>query len=77
VIKLFGAELGLEAETLRRSLTRKAFGVSLMDDGVIAEQQHLADVFAEIGLIPGRVVVRDAVASIGPATAGKQGHHDL
>jgi sulfonate transport system substrate-binding protein len=77
VVRLFGAELGLEAETLRRTLTRKAFGVSLMDDGVIAEQQHLADAFAEIGLIPGKVVVRDAVASIGPAAAGKQGHPEL
>ena len=72
VARLLAAELGLEAGTLRRTLGRKSFGVSPMDVAVVAEQQDLADVFAALGLIPGKMVVRDAVVDIGPAASGQR-----
>jgi sulfonate transport system substrate-binding protein len=74
VARLLAAELGLEAETLRRTVGRKSFGVSPMDVAVVAEQQDLADAFAALGLIPGKMVVRDAVVDIGPAAGGERGH---
>lgn len=61
VARLFGDEIGLEVATVRRAIDRKAFGVSPMDDAVVIEQQHVADVFAELGLIPAKLRVSEAV----------------
>ena len=76
VVLLFSVELGLDAETLKRAVRRKAFGASPMGDAVVAEQQHLADAFAAIGLIPGKIIVRDAVADIRLAASGKEEHRE-
>ncbi|SIO18328.1 sulfonate transport system substrate-binding protein [Singulisphaera sp. GP187] len=61
VARLFGNEIGLDIGTMRRVIDRKAFGLAPMDREVVAEQQRVADLFAELGLIPAKLSVREAV----------------
>jgi sulfonate transport system substrate-binding protein len=72
-IRLLVAELGLGDETVRRVITRKAFGVVPIDDDVIKGQQKLADTFRSLGLIPRPIVVRDAILAPGPVDVARAG----
>jgi sulfonate transport system substrate-binding protein len=73
VAQLLGAEIGVEIGTMRRVIGRKGYGIAAMDDAVVAEQQRIADTFAELGVIPRRIAVREAVLAIEPAIAGGVG----
>ena len=44
--------IGIPAPVLEVALKRQAYGVKPLTDGVIAEQQKIADTFLELGLIP-------------------------
>ncbi|MDR3639377.1 MAG: sulfonate ABC transporter substrate-binding protein [Isosphaeraceae bacterium] len=70
VAHLLGAEIGLGAETMQRVIGRKSYAVAPMDETVVAEQQRVADTFAALGLIPAKIVVRDAVPASPPVVAG-------
>jgi sulfonate transport system substrate-binding protein len=52
---------GISVESLKVTLARLGYGVMPLDDAVVAEQQRIADSFHELGLIPVRIAVRDAV----------------
>ncbi|KAA3500403.1 aliphatic sulfonate ABC transporter substrate-binding protein [Agrobacterium tumefaciens] len=51
----------LEAQTL--AANRSEFGVSKIDDKIIASQQETADRFYRLGLIPKQISIKDAVWS--------------
>jgi sulfonate transport system substrate-binding protein len=52
---------GLNTATLERALVRGGYGVSYLNDKVIAEQQKIADTFYELKLIPKQLNIRDVV----------------
>jgi sulfonate transport system substrate-binding protein len=72
-VRVLQAELGLAPDVLRRALGRRGFGVAPMDEAVVVEQQRLADAFVALGLIPRKIVVRDAVVELGPLESADQG----
>jgi sulfonate transport system substrate-binding protein len=61
VSRILGEETGLKIETMRRVTGRKGYGIALMDDSIVAEQQRVADVFATLGLIPRKIDIRDVI----------------
>lgn len=52
---------GLNVPTLERALARGGYGVSYLNDNVIAEQQKIADTFYNLKLIPKQLSIREAV----------------
>jgi sulfonate transport system substrate-binding protein len=76
VVAIMSSELGLEAEVLRRVISRKGYRIAPMDEGVIEEQQQVADAFRTLGVIPQPIDVREATvpdllsATIGPLADG-------
>ena len=60
-VQLLSPRTGISVESLRITLARLGYGVMPLDDAVVAEQQRIADSFLELGLIPTRISVRDAV----------------
>jgi sulfonate transport system substrate-binding protein len=81
VATILAAELGLEETVLQRVIGRKEYGVAAMSDEVLAEQQRVADVFLELGLIPRPIVVRSAVVPdfmrAHPVTVEKAADHNV
>lgn len=60
VAKIMAAELGLRVEVMERVIDRKGYGVALIGDEVLSEQQEVADAFLKLGLIPKAIDVREA-----------------
>jgi sulfonate transport system substrate-binding protein len=52
--------IGLDQATLALALSRGGYGVKVVNDAVIAEQQQIADTFYQLKLIPKRIRVSDA-----------------
>jgi len=52
---------GLNVPTLERALARGGYGVSYLNDKVIAEQQKIADTFYKLKLIPKQLSIREVV----------------
>ena len=53
-------QIGLDQATLELALSRGGYGVTPINDAVLAEQQRIADVFYDLKLIPKHINVRDA-----------------
>jgi sulfonate transport system substrate-binding protein len=53
-------QIGLDQATLELALSRGGYGVTPVNDAVLAEQQRIADTFYELKLIPKHINVRDA-----------------
>jgi sulfonate transport system substrate-binding protein len=53
-------QIGLDQATLELALSRGGYGVTPVDDVVLAEQQRIADTFYDLKLIPKRINVHDA-----------------
>ena len=53
-------QIGLDQPTLELALSRGGYGVTPMNDAVLAEQQRIADTFYDLKLIPKHINVRDA-----------------
>ena len=51
--------VGLPASVLAVSLKRESYGILPISDGVIASQQHIADTFVALGLLPKAITVSD------------------
>jgi len=51
--------IGLPAPVLAVSLKREAYGIRPINDEVIASQQHIADTFFALGLVPKALTVSD------------------
>jgi sulfonate transport system substrate-binding protein len=61
VATLLAAQIGLEIPVVELAAQRFAYGVKPITAAVLDEQQRIADVFAELKLIPKKIRVRDAV----------------
>jgi sulfonate transport system substrate-binding protein len=53
-------QIGLDQATLELALSRGGYGVTPVNDAVLAEQQRIADTFYDLKLIPKHISVRDA-----------------
>src|SRR5580658_8529616 len=53
-------QIGLDQATLELALSRGGYGVTPINDAVLAEQQRIADTFYDLKLIPKHINVRDA-----------------
>src|SRR5580693_5453544 len=53
-------QIGLDQATLELALSRGGYGVTPVSDGVLAEQQRIADTFYDLKLIPKHINIRDA-----------------
>jgi sulfonate transport system substrate-binding protein len=60
-------QIGLDQATLGLALSRGGYGVTPVNDAVLAEQQRIADTFYDLKLIPKHISVRDATLR-GPST---------
>lgn len=60
VSAILSAQTGLEPAVVELAAQRYAYGVKPVTAEVIAEQQKIADVFANLKLIPKPIVVKDA-----------------
>jgi sulfonate transport system substrate-binding protein len=61
-------QIGLDEPTLALALSRGGYGVTPVTDPVMTEQQHIADAFYDLRLIPKHINVRDATL---PQTSAK------
>lgn len=61
VAALLSPRTGISVDALKAALGRLSYGVKPIGEGVIAEQQKIADTFHELGLIPKKITVREAV----------------
>ena len=59
--KSLNTEIGLPTDIVSLATSRYSFGVSPISSVVIQEQQKIADVFADLKLIPKRISVQQAV----------------
>jgi sulfonate transport system substrate-binding protein len=55
------AGIGIPARVLEAALKRQTYGVLPIDAQTTADQQHIADTFYALGLVPKHVVVSDVV----------------
>jgi sulfonate transport system substrate-binding protein len=58
------SQIGLDQATLELALSRNGYGVTPVDDAVLAEQQRIADTFYDLKLIPRHINVRDATLQV-------------
>lgn len=61
VARLLAPQMGIDVPSLERAAARRAYGVQPMTDQVVAEQQKIADTFFQLGLIPKKIQVKDAI----------------
>ena len=61
VAKVLGPAVGIDAVTAQHAAERFSFGVVLTTPKVAAEQQKVADAFAELKLIPRSIRISDAL----------------
>ncbi|MDF2668778.1 MAG: sulfonate transporter substrate-binding protein [Paenibacillus sp.] len=61
VAKQLSGELGIDVKALELALANRAYGIQIISDTVIKEQQLVADAFFELKLIPNAIKVSDAV----------------
>lgn len=59
---------GIDLETWKRAVDRTDFAFGPVTEGVIAEQQRIADRFHKLGLIPKPITVKDIVWTWTPAS---------
>lgn len=61
VAQLLSPRTGIPVPVLDLAVSRLGYGVTRLDDKAIDDQQRIADAFFQLGLIPTKVTVRDAV----------------
>jgi aliphatic sulfonates family ABC transporter substrate-binding protein len=66
--QLFATQTGVDLDVEKIVAARDVYGVRYLDDGVIKQQQAIADTFAQLALIPHAVDVR-AIAYVPSAKA--------
>lgn len=60
VAEFLSPQVGLDVATLDLAVKRAAYGVQPITEATLAYQQQIADVFADLKLIPRRLTVKDA-----------------
>jgi sulfonate transport system substrate-binding protein len=66
VASLLAKDLGIGVDPLERATRRREYGVRPIDEKIVRDQQHLADVFYQLGEIPTQIRVADAVVFNAP-----------
>jgi sulfonate transport system substrate-binding protein len=64
VASILSSQVGLPAEVVELAANRYSYGVAPVSDAVLAEQQKIADVFADLKLIPKKINVKDAAPAV-------------
>jgi sulfonate transport system substrate-binding protein len=65
VAEQLSPSVGLPVPVLELALKRQAYGIKPINDGVVAEQQQVADTFFGLGLIPKAVKISDIARKSG------------
>jgi sulfonate transport system substrate-binding protein len=65
VAEQLSAAIGIPAAVLEVALKRQAYGIKPLDEGVVAEQQRIADTFHALGLLPKPINVSSAIRRAG------------
>jgi sulfonate transport system substrate-binding protein len=60
VASILSAQVGLAPSVIELAASRYTYGVTPVNDAVLGEQQKIADVFANLKLIPKKITVKDA-----------------
>jgi sulfonate transport system substrate-binding protein len=60
MVKLLAPAMGMDPEAVKRAIDRLAFGVQPMTESLYASQQNIADLFADLHLIPHRIDLQEA-----------------
>lgn len=68
VTRILAEATGIDIEAQRKAVDRTEFVITPLSDQVIAEQQHNADRFLALGLLPKPITVNDIVWLWKPAT---------
>lgn len=63
VAEQLSPSVGIPVPVLKVALKRQSYGIKPIDGRVIEEQQRIADVFHELGLLPRKIKISDAVRS--------------
>jgi sulfonate transport system substrate-binding protein len=61
VAQILSAQTGLEVDVVALAASRYSYGVKPITGEVVAQQQKLADTFANLKLIPKPIAVKDAL----------------
>jgi sulfonate transport system substrate-binding protein len=64
VAALLAPKIGMQAEAIEDSLARNTFAIGAISPEIVANQQHVADAFFALGLLPHAVTIADAVLPI-------------
>jgi sulfonate transport system substrate-binding protein len=59
--EILSPQLGIDVPSLEKASGRRTYGIQPIDNGVIAEQQKIADTFFQLGLIPKQIDVKNAI----------------
>lgn len=65
VARELSSSTGIPIPVLEIALKRQSYGVKALDDKVVADQQLVADTFHELGLLPKKITISDAVRKAG------------
>ncbi|CAN5889762.1 sulfonate ABC transporter substrate-binding protein [soil metagenome] len=66
VTRILAGQIGLDPAIVDIATQRSSFGVKPLTEQVIKEQQNIADVFADLKLIPKKINIKDAVFAVKP-----------
>ena len=72
VATILAAQTGLSTDVVALAASRYAYGVKPISADVIAQQQKVADAFAQLKLIPRPIAVKDAQLAQGPSASVHQ-----
>ena len=61
VAEQLSPSVGIPMPVLEVALKRQSYGIKPIDGAVIAEQQSIADTFFQLGLLPKKITISDAV----------------
>ncbi|GGE25444.1 sulfonate ABC transporter substrate-binding protein [Marinithermofilum abyssi] len=61
--KQLSRQIGMDASSVKKAITRSKYGLKPLDDSIIREQQRIADTFLAAKLIPEKIQVKQAIWS--------------
>lgn len=73
VAAFLGPQIGLDVGIAEVAVSRFAYGIVPIGGAVAAEQQRIADVFFELGLIPKAIRIADALPAAASSTSARAG----
>lgn len=73
VVKLVNSETGIPEATLAKVEDRREFGLEPLNDTIFGEQQAIADLYFDIGLIQNEINVLDATLPVAEGTPASGG----